>query len=248
LTSVPPQGSLSVVGAGIRPGLHLTEETRRRIVHAQDVLYLLAEVAPTRWIHRLNPSAESMNDIYRPGRDQREVYDELVGRVLERVRRGRTVCMVTYGHPAVFDDSCHEALRRARDEGFGAELLPAVSAMDCLFADLEIDPGRGGLQLYEATDFLESARRPETVVPLILWQISVVGGTRTTGTVERQGLRRLADRLAELYHAAHEVIVYEASPFPIGRPLIERTRVEDLAKAPVTGLASLYVPPSVPSS
>src|SRR5919108_732165 len=193
-------------------------------------------------------SSRSSDGVSRPDRDQREVYDELVGRVLERVRRGRTVCMVTYGHPAVFDDSCHEALRRARDEGFGAELLPAVSAMDCLFADLEIDPGRGGLQLYEATDFLESARRPETVVPLILWQISVVGGTRTTGTVERQGLRRLADRLAELYHAAHEVIVYEASPFPIGRPLIERTRVEDLAKAPVTGLASLYVPPSVPSS
>jgi precorrin-6B methylase 1 len=243
------RGSLAAVGAGIRPGLHLTQETRVRIERADDVLYLLAELAPTEWIHRLNPSARSMIEIYRPDRDQREVYEELVESVLDRVRRGRNVCMVTYGHPAIFDDSCHEAVRRARAEGFPAELLPAVSAMDCLFADLGIDPGREGLQLFDATDFLLSGRSPDTRVPLVLWQISVVGQTRTTDTIDRDGLRRLADRLTDLYGADHEAIVYEASPFPVGRPLIEPARVADLPDAHVTGLASLFVPrrPDEPS-
>lgn len=58
------------------------------------------------------------------------------------------------------------------------------------------------------------------------------------------GLRVLAERLEELYGAEHEAIVYEATPFPAGRPLIERTPVADLADAGVTGLSTLYVPPT----
>ena len=237
------RGSLVAVGAGIRPGLHLTQESRSRIERADEVLYLLAELAPTSWIHELNPAARSLIDIYRPGRDQREVYEELVETALESVRRGRYVCMVTYGNPAVFDDSCHEAVRRAREEGYLAEMLPAISAIDCLFVDLGIDPGRVGLQLFEATQYLTSERAPDTSVPLVLWQISVVGGTQTTNAVNRDGLRRLATRLAALYGEDHEVIVYEAAPFPVGRPTIEHVRVADLPEAEIPGLSSLYVPP-----
>ena len=236
-------GSLVVVGAGIRLGLHLTIESRDRIERADDVLYLLAELAPTSWIHTLNPAARSMIDIYRPGRDQREVYEELVETALGCVRRGRDVCMVTYGNPAVFDDSCHEAVRRAREEGYEAEMLPAVSAIDCLFVDLGVDPGRYGLQLFEARDFLDSERSPDTGVPLVLWQISVIGTTRTTDTVDRDGLRRLAARLADLYGDDHVVTVYEATPFPVGRPTIDQVPVAELPDAPVPGLSSLYVPP-----
>jgi len=236
------KGSLSVVGIGIRPGLHLTQETRVRIQRADDVLYLLAEIGPTGWIHALNASAESLAPLYRPDREQGEVYEELVESALTRVRRGRNVCMVTYGNPAVFDDSSLEAIRRARAEGFRARLLPAVSSLDCLFADLGLDPGKNGLQLHDATDFLIFRRTPDLSVPLVLWQISVIGQTRTTGIVNRGGLRLLAERLGELYGGGHGVVVYEASPFPVGPPMIERSSVNNLASAEVTGLSSLYVP------
>lgn len=237
-----PGGSLVAVGAGIKLGLHLTEETRAEIRRADDVFYLFGEVAPSAWIHRLNPAARSMIESYRVDRDQREIYEELVEAALAPVRIGRRVCMVTYGHPAVFDDACHEAVRRARAEGHRARVLPAVSAMDCLFADLEVDPGRSGLQLFEATDFLERRRAPDVSVPLILWQITVIGRTRTTDRIDRAGLEALAERLIERYGAEHEVVVYEASPFPIGGATILRVRLRDLAGADVPGLASLYVP------
>jgi hypothetical protein len=77
---------------------------------------------------------------------------------------------------------------------------------------------------------------------MILWQVGIVGGSRTAAEVRRPGLQILAERLAELYGADHEVIVYEATPFPIGRPLIERAAVRDLHEAGVTGLSSLFVP------
>jgi uncharacterized protein YabN with tetrapyrrole methylase and pyrophosphatase domain len=236
-------GSLAVVGTGIRPGLHLTQEARARIEQAGEVLYLLAEVAPTGWLRRLNPAAESLLPLYRLDRDREEIYEEIVETALARVRAGRDVCLVTYGHPAVFDDASREAVRRAIAEGFEARMFPAVSALDCLFVDLEVDPGAHGLQLHDATDFLVHRRSPDVTVPLVLWQISVIGGTRASDSVNREGLGILAERLVELYRPDHQVVVYEASPFPVGGPLIERVDLDRLPEAGVTGLCSLYVPP-----
>lgn len=236
-------GALTIVGTGIRPGLHTTSEARACIERADKVLYLIAEDAPTAWIHRLNPSAESMASIYRLGRPYAEVYEEIVTTILAWVRRELNVCAVTYGHPRVFDQSTSDAANRARAEGYHTKILPGISAQDCLFVDLELDPGEDGCQTFDATDFLVHRRSPDVTVPLILWQISLIGSTRTTVEVNRSGLVILAERLAELYAEDHEVVAYEASPFPVGRPNVDRCTVSGLPQARVTGMASLYVPP-----
>lgn len=237
-------GSLTIVGAGIRPGLHTTREAIARIRSADKVLYLLAEVTPVRWLERLNPSAESLEHLYRVDRPFAEVYEDIVETILDHVRKPQDVCVVFYGHPGVFDRTSRNAVDRARAEGFGARMLPGITAEDCLYVDLEIDPGATGCQSFDATDFLVCNRRPDITVPLILWQVGVVGGSRTTGEVRRSGLEVLAERLGELYGPEHELIVYEATPFPIGRPMIERCAVRELVDAGVTGLSTLYVPPS----
>jgi hypothetical protein len=132
---------------------------------------------------------------------------------------------------------------RARAEGFGARMLPGITAEDCLYVDLELDPGATGCQSFDASDFLVRRRSPDTAVPLILWQVAIIGAARTTGEVRRAGLKVLAERLEELYGAEHELVVYEATPFPVGRPMIERCAVRELPDAGVTGLSTLYVPP-----
>lgn len=238
------RGSLTIVGAGIRSGLQVTLETRSCIESAGKVLYLLAEDVPTAWIHSLNESAESMATLYGPGRRYRDVYGDIVDRILEWVRKDVDVCAVTYGHPYVFDTSTREAARRAEAEGYRVRVLPGISALDCLFVDLELDPGLDGCQTFDATDFLIRRRAPDVTVPLVLWQISVIGGSRTTPDVDRDNLAVLATRLAEHYGPDHEVVVYEAAPYPIGQPTIERCRLDDLAVADVSGMSSLYVPPS----
>jgi tetrapyrrole (corrin/porphyrin) methylase-like protein len=235
-------GSLIIVGAGIRPGLHTTREAMRRIEGADKVLYLLAEVAPVGWLVELNPSAEALDPIYRPDRPYADVYEEIVATILQHVRKPQDVCVVFYGHPSVFDRTSHDSVQRARAEGFPARILPGITAEDCLYVDLEIDPGATGMQSFDATDFLLRGRTPDTTVPLILWQVGIVGGSRTTGEVRRQGLEILAERLSELYGAGHELVVYEATPFPVGRPMIERCAVGGLADAGVTGLSTIYVP------
>jgi hypothetical protein len=236
-------GSLTIVGTGIKPGLQTTREARARIERADKVFYLLAELAPTAWLHRLNASAETTAQMYRPGRPYREVYEETIATVMSSVERGLEVCAVTYGHPRVLDWPTSELIRRARAQGHPSTVLPGISAQDCLFVDLELDPGEDGCQTFDATDFLVREKDPDVTVPLILWQISVIGTTRVTHDVNRTGLRILTERLTELYGAGHEAVIYEASPFPVGRPTTERCRVSGLAEAGVTGMSSLYVPP-----
>jgi hypothetical protein len=85
------------------------------------------------------------------------------------------VCVVFYGHPGVFVQPAHEAIRVARLEGFTARMLPGISAEDCLFADIEVDPGVYACQSFEATDFLVRKRKFDPRSPLVLWQIGSIG-------------------------------------------------------------------------
>ena len=68
------------------------------------------------------------------------MYARIVGDILDAVRGGASVCAAFYGHPGIFVTPSHDAVRRARAEGYPARMLPAVSAVDCLFADLGVDP------------------------------------------------------------------------------------------------------------
>jgi uncharacterized protein YabN with tetrapyrrole methylase and pyrophosphatase domain len=237
---------LAVVGTGIRAGRHLTEEAGRAIREADRVLHLLAEPVARAWIRTLNPSAQSLHGLYAPGKPRERTYREIVEAVLAPVRAGLRVAFALYGHPGVCVAPSHEAIRRARGEGFEAVMLPAVSAEDCLVADLGLDPLERGCQSYEATDFLLRPPVFDPAVPLILWQVGVIGERSATGRPGGAGLQFLADRLAERYGPDHEVVVYEASPYPIKEPTIESVPLHRLGQAAVTGMSTLYVPPNAP--
>lgn len=220
----------------------MTPEAEAALEGADDVLYLVAEAGTAVWIERTIPSARSLHPHYRPGLRRREIYEAIVEEILAPVREGRRVCAALYGHPGVFSQIGHEAIRRARAEGFDAEMLPAVSAADCLFAELGVDPG-AGCQMYEATDFLLYRREVDTTAALILWQISAIGEADATTEVNRDGLATLAERLQELYSDEHEVTLYEASPYPVADSRVQRIPLAALAEADVGEVATLYVPP-----
>ena len=115
--------------------LHVVADPRRRD---------LARVA--------EPERALAHVLYRAGVPRRRIYEEMAEEILDAVREGKRVCAVFYGHPGVYVQPSHEAVRRAREEGFEARMLPAVSAEDCLVADLGVDPGEQGWQSWEATE------------------------------------------------------------------------------------------------
>ena len=204
---------------------------------------MLGDVVAVRSIERLNANVRSLHGHYRPGRIRAETYEAIVEDILTAVRSERNICVALYGHPGVFAQPAHEAIVCARAEGYSARMLPAVSAEDCLFADLGVDPGATGCQSYEATDFLMRQRRIDTSAALVLWQVGVVGNLTYAPEGDASRLPVLVDYLCTLYPPEHEVALYEASPFPGCGPIVERPLLADVARSKMSPATTMYVPP-----
>ncbi len=238
-------GSLTVVGTGMLIAGQVTQESLSTIESAEKLFFLVTDIVTSRWLEQLNPSAESLFGCYADGKPREATYAEMVGRILAPVRAGRGVVAAFYGHPGIFVAPSHEAIRRARSEGFRAQMLPGISAEDCLFADLGIDPGERGCQSFEATDFLLRRRIFDPTSTLILWQIGGIGvfDFHSRPLWSRQGLEVLERELLRHYPIDHEVVIYEAVPYPTLPPKILRVTLAEMARAEVSIRSTLYVPP-----
>lgn len=242
-------GSLVIVGTGFQVAGQVPALAVAEIRRADRLFYVVSEALTRQWLHALNPSAESLDDAYAAGKPRRVTYDEMVARMLAPVRDGERVCTAFYGHPGVFVNPSHEAIRQAREEGFRARMIPAISAEDCLFADLELDPTAAGCQSFEATSFLIHRRPFDPHAGLILWQVGAIGvRTFEPGRLwGAAGLEVLVEVLLGTYPADHETTVYEASDMPIGAPRMDRVPLGALREVGVTTTSTLYIPPLGPA-
>ena len=244
------QGSLIAVGTGIRAVGQLTTEAIAWMERADRLLYSVRDPVAEATILQLNPKgAESLTSMYAPGKPRIESYHEMVDRILECVRSGMLTCVATYGHPGVFSYPVHAAIQQARAEGFRARMLPGISAEDCLFADLGIDPATCGCQSFEATDFLLHGRAVDASAALILWQIGVVGDVLySSSSYDLSLLPLLVNRLCRVYPPDHVCTVYEAAIYPGTESTIVQAPIREIGNMPISWASTLYVPPSRPST
>jgi hypothetical protein len=236
-------GSLTVVGTGYGGCGQITLESCNVIETAEKVLFLAESTSTADWIRLANSTSESLFPFYSGRSNRLQTYLEMTEYILSFVRQKLELCVVFYGHPGVFVFPSHEAIVRARQEGFEARMLPAISAEDCLFSDLGVDPGRRGCQSFEATDFLVRKRAIHIGVPLILWQIGSLGRVEHTSNRENPHIPILVEVLQSSYEPKHEVVVYEAASHPKCDPVIEFISLDRLAGAVITPISTLYVPP-----
>jgi uncharacterized protein YabN with tetrapyrrole methylase and pyrophosphatase domain len=237
-------GSLTVVGTGIKMVGQCSAEARDHIATADVVFGLMGSPVAEHWLRTLNPKTISLQFHYRDAEDRPAAYRAMVATIVAAVREGKTVCAAFYGHPGVFVWPSYAAIRQLRAEGYEAHMLPAISAEDCLVADLEMDPATFGCQTHEASDFFFNNRGFDTSAALILWQIAVLGDeTLSVFEPRPQWLKALAHVLMERYPADHVVTIYEAATLPIAGPRKTTLALKDLGDAAVTQASTLYVPP-----
>ncbi|NMH64951.1 hypothetical protein HC757_07165 [Shewanella sp. SHSM-M6] len=237
-------GSLTCVGTGMTLGAHICPLSKSYISQADVVFCGVSNGIVELWIKQMHPDVRSLQGFYQTGKDRRVTYAEMVDAMLTEVRAGKKVVGAFYGHPGVFAYAPHKAIEIARAEGFAASMIPGISAEDCLFADLGIDPGRVGCQHYEASQFMFYKRRFDPSAYLVLWQIGLAGDRSiarfATGGDHRQPLLEL---LAEDYPSEHEVILYEAAVLPTDIPRMERLPLSKLRDAEIFQHTTLVVPP-----
>jgi precorrin-6B methylase 1 len=240
------RGSLACVGMGMTLGSHLTPLARDHIEQADVVFAALSDHVVELWLQRMNPDVRSLQPYYAEGKSRLKTYKEWVDLIMAEVRAGKRVCAVFYGHPGIFAWSTHKAIEVARAEGFQAYMEPGISAEDCLYADLGIDPGRYGCQHFEASQLLFYEHRINPAGYLVLWQASVVGdwslARLETGPAYRQ---LLVDRLSQDYPLDHEVIIYHGATLPIEQPTIRRITLRDLPDTTLAPQETLVLTPAI---
>lgn len=236
---------LVCVGVGMMLGAHLTPRARSAIEDADIVLSAVSDPLVELWLRELNPHLEGLQHLYAAGKPRQQTYAEMVRALLEPLRAGQRVCGAFYGHPGVFAQAPHRAIAQAREQGFTAWMEPGISAADCLFADLGIDPGSHGCQHYEASQFLLYRTPLNTAAHLVLWQVGIAGDlscTRLQSQPDAGAL--LQQRLREHYRDSQPLILYEAATLPLATPRCERITLAALAQVPLQLQTTLVVPPS----
>jgi hypothetical protein len=247
---VATNGSLACVGLGMMLGAHLSPRSRASIEQAEVVFVLVSDPIVELWVREMRPDMRSLQPYYgdgtASGKPRSESYRDMVEAMLSEVRAGARVCGVFYGHPGVFALVPHMAIEQVRAEGFVATMEPGISAEDCLYADLGIDPGAYGCQHFEAGQFLRYRRRVDPSAYLVLWQVGVVGDRSTrrfsTGPAYR---RLLVEALRDAgYPPTHEAIAYEAATLPIASPRMQRMAIGDIEHAELRLQTTLVIPPA----
>jgi uncharacterized protein YabN with tetrapyrrole methylase and pyrophosphatase domain len=240
-----PRGSIACVGLGMTLGSHLTPLARSYIEQADVVFAGVSNGVVEKWLQRMHKDVRSLQPYYGEGKPRSETYREWVDLMMTEVRADKKVCGVFYGHPGVFAWSPHKVVEVARAEGFEARMEPGISAEDCLYADLGIDPGTHGCQHFEVNQFVFFKRRVDPTACLVLWQVAMLANSSISMVGAAGAYQQLlVDRLSQDYPLDQEVIIYRAATLPIEGPQIRRIALKDIPTTPMTPEETLVIRPA----
>ena len=240
---------LIVAGTGVKFLSHLTLEVKSLIATSSCILYLLNEPALKNWVARNSKNAISLDSLYFSNSVRSESYHEISKEIFKYLERYEDVCFLTYGHPVFFCSILTELKKQAEREPIEMQILPGISALDCLFADLGVDPSERGMQSYEATEFLVYDRVYSPTTHLVLWQIAVIGATHVIHNepnfnFQKKGLSLLVTKLLDQYPETHQVCLYVASQYPHIPFELTKLKLIDIIEVQIPRLATLYIPPA----
>ena len=239
------QGSIVCVGLGMTLGSHIAPLSRSYIEQADVVFTGVSNHIVELWVKEMNKDVRSLQEYYAEGKDRRVTYREMVAAMMTEVRAGKKVVGAFYGHPGVFAWAPHKVIEEARAEGYAAHMEPGISAEDCLYADLGVDPGKVGSQHYEASQFMFYKRQLDPSAYLILWQVGLAGDMSTARFYTPGAYRQLlTELLYQYYPEDHQVALYECPTLPIDKARISWIALKDFADAEVSQHTTMLLPPS----
>ena len=220
----PVVGSLVIVDTGVVAVNQVTVEGHRWIQQSDRVLFLGADPVTEHWLAKLNESVESLNGL--------ETADEIVERMLEHVRAGLAVCLAYHGRSALVAQVLREAIALGRAEKMLSAVVPGVSPLDCLFADLGLDPLRDGCQIFTVEHLTERPRRIDPGTALVV------------SLSDDAAYADLLELLRKEYAADHQAVIYEPARYAVFDPVIRHGAIGEIAEHDFAGASYLYIPPT----
>lgn len=236
-----------IIGLGIQSVRHITREAEAAISRSKEVLYISADFGIREFLEERCPKVTDLHTVsYHEANERMDAYDTMSAKVIEAALDHPPVTFALYGHPMVFVAPSRLVIESSRILDLRVRVLPAISAMDCLFVDLELDPSLQGLQSYEATDLLLRRRPLQPDVPCLIWQIGAVESILYTERMNKPGrFSRIKQYLLQYYPPDHRMTIVHSSTHPLVKSQIVTCSIAEMDKHAVDlhQGATVYIPP-----
>lgn len=237
-----------VIGTGMRGYQQMTKEAEMAIEASERLYSIHLSDIYGQYIDQLDVEQYDLREHYNEGKDRVDTYEEVADTVLRGAKEADgPVAFALYGHPMVFVSPSRKVINRAEDEGMTVETRPGISSMDCLYVDLQIDPGQSGIQMYEATDLLLREWELNPELPAMVWQIGAVESSIHHKSVDDKPERykRIREYLQQFYPDDHTVISAQTAIYPTTESKQYEFQLNEFESMhdKLNKLQTLYIPP-----
>ncbi len=235
-----------VVGLGTMSWLQITHEAKQSLELCKKIFFLHTEphwVQP--YLERLCHDVVDLDAFYKEGEDRILAYKGMTKAILAEARVRGPVGVALYGSPMVFVTPTRLLTDLAPRLNLKIKVLPGISAMECMFVDLGVDPSDGFIT-YEANDLLLRRRPLLSDIHTFIWQVGGVESelfARANSRPER--FIRLRDYLLAEYPEDHEILIITCATLPNVKPQITKAKLSQLQykNQEMHQGATLYLPP-----
>lgn len=237
---------IRIVGLGMRSVDQLTREARRAIQGCTTLYVVDSSPGIQSYFTALGLEVVDLSRHYAEGKDRLQTYLEMSKEVISGAINKGPVSFGLYGHPTVFAYPPFVIKAVAESFGLTVGVVPGVSALDCMLAELMIDPATDGMQMFEATDIVIRKRTLLVDVHTLIWQI----GALETGLYSKNPstpgrFDRFLDHIAGFFPVHHPVSAIFVSDNPLIPSIIYRFKLKDLPEYGdrLHGGFTLHIPP-----
>jgi uncharacterized protein YabN with tetrapyrrole methylase and pyrophosphatase domain len=236
-----------VVGLGMVGYAQVTREAEGVLENAGSIYLLSDDSLVTEFCEGFDAEVVHLSEEYTENERRVAIYERMADRVLQRAESAaEPVVLAVYGHPLVGVSPTKFVIARAPERDVTVHVKPGISSLDSLYVDLEVDPLRNGMQVYEATDFLLREFDPTPDVPLFLLQIGLLEtGLYSTAESAPGRFDRMKEYLLERYPASHELQLVKTATYPVADSEITTFELGEFGTVAddIDIAHTLYVPP-----
>lgn len=209
-----------IIGTGMVGYVQMTIEAQQALSRSETA-FLVDSQRPVK-DHIESEYCENTVDLtteYTESEPRSKTYDRMARKVLDTAEDAdKPVTLALYGHPMVFVSPSRTVAEQGRERGLDVEIQPGISAIDCIYTDIEFDPAQNGVQMFEATDLLLREWELNPEVPAMVWQIGSVETIRhTTNESSPHRFERFKSYLQQFYPDKHTVHLLQTATYPIAK-------------------------------
>jgi tetrapyrrole methylase family protein/MazG family protein len=140
---------LYLLGAGVSFPEHLTLQSLDILAACNRICSNLPQADLDLLPGNLRGKCHSLWSTYQENRNRTDNYQDVCQAVLKAAESEPPVAWLTPGHPLIFDSVSQGLLKLGRAKGWNVQVIPAISCIDTILAEVGYDPANG-LLVYEA--------------------------------------------------------------------------------------------------